>query len=120
MTLASARIRVNALEDAVRFYTDVVGLNQDGHDLLDPASGNIVLQITHDSTANRPVRPRAGLFHLAFLYPSPEALAAAIRRVSDAGLKGHGFQDHGVSEAFYLSDPEGNEIELYYDRPKSQ
>jgi len=59
-----------------------------------------------------------GLFHVAFLFPSRRALAAALRRLMEKEIRIHGFADHGVSEAIYLADPEGNGIELYHDRPR--
>jgi catechol 2,3-dioxygenase len=60
------------------------------------------------------------LFHAAYLYPSRLDLARALRRLVNQEIPFQGFADHGVSEALYLADPEGNGIELYVDRPKSQ
>lgn len=102
------------------FYTSIVGLELRGGSFVDPASDVTVLELVHDPVAERPVQPVAGLFHLAFLYPDVAGLSAAIRRVLDAGLVVHGFQDHGVSEALYLADPEGNGVELYRDRPRNR
>ena len=62
----------------------------------------------------------AGLYHVAILYPTRVALATALRRLVDAGYPITGFADHGVSEAIYLDDPDGNGVELYVDRPKSE
>ena len=61
-----------------------------------------------------------GLYHLAILYPTRGALADALRRVLDAGITLDGASDHGVSEALYLRDPDGNGVELYWDRPPDQ
>lgn len=58
-----------------------------------------------------------GLYHLAILYPTRAALADALRRLSEAGIPLDGASDHGVSEALYLRDPDGNGVELYWDRP---
>jgi catechol 2,3-dioxygenase len=61
-----------------------------------------------------------GLYHVAILYPTRAALAAALRRVQAAGVELDGAADHGVSEAIYLRDPDGNGVELYRDRPREQ
>jgi catechol 2,3-dioxygenase len=61
-----------------------------------------------------------GLFHLAILYPTREDLADALRRLIAAGVPLDGASDHGVSEALYLRDPEGNGVELYRDRPEAE
>jgi catechol 2,3-dioxygenase len=60
-----------------------------------------------------------GLFHFAIRYPTRPALARALQSVLDAGIR-VGASDHGVSEAIYLSDPDGNGIELYWDRPEEE
>jgi catechol 2,3-dioxygenase len=59
-----------------------------------------------------------GLYHVAILYPTRRALADALRRLMDAGIRLDGASDHGVSEALYLRDPDDNGIELYWDRPQ--
>jgi catechol 2,3-dioxygenase len=61
-----------------------------------------------------------GLYHFAILYPTRAALADALRRLSAAGIPLEGASDHGVSEAIYLRDPDGNGLELYWDRPQDQ
>jgi catechol 2,3-dioxygenase len=60
------------------------------------------------------------LYHVAILYPTRAALAGALRRVLTAGIELDGASDHGVSEALYLRDPDGNGVELYWDRPKEK
>jgi catechol 2,3-dioxygenase len=60
------------------------------------------------------------LYHLAILYPTRASLADALRRVLAAGIDLEGASDHGVSEAIYLRDPDGNGVELYRDRPRDQ
>jgi catechol 2,3-dioxygenase len=68
-----------------------------------------------------PVPPRAtGLFHVAWLHPSRTALAESVRRIVAAGWRFEGASDHGVSEALYLSDPDGLGIEIYADRPRER
>ena len=64
-----------------------------------------------------PARGTTGLYHVAILYPTRAALADALRRLRAAGIALDGAADHGVSEALYLRDPDGNGVELYRDRP---
>ena len=71
-----------------------------------------------DPAARRATRREAGLFHAAFLLPSRADLGAWLRHAAAAGLPVAGASDHLVSEALYLSDPEGNGIEVYADRPR--
>jgi catechol 2,3-dioxygenase len=76
---------------------------------------------TLESADGSPPAPgTTGLYHVAFLYPSRAELADALQRVLRAGLRLKGAADHGVSEALYLRDPEGNGVELYRDRPEAQ
>ena len=84
------------------------------------ASDTPVVELVGDPDA--PPRPRgtSGLFHLAILVPGRPDLARALQRVAEAGWRLTGASDHLVSEALYLSDPEGNGIELYRDRPREQ
>jgi catechol 2,3-dioxygenase len=104
------------------FYESVLGLRSavldDGRTGLFSGVVAPLVVLTDGSAAPRP-RAAAGLFHVAFLYGDRPALAAALRRVIGAGVP-IGSADHGVSEAIYLSDPEGNGIELYVDRPGDQ
>ena len=71
---------------------------------------------------NAPPAPQraAGLFHTAILYPTRKDLAVALKRLIDAGYPLTGASDHGVSEALYLDDPDGNGVELYWDRPREK
>ena len=76
---------------------------------------------TWESRGGSPPPPgTTGLFHVAVRYPDRGTLAAALRRVLDAGIALEGASDHGVSEALYLSDPDGNGVELYRDRPRDE
>ena len=65
-----------------------------------------------------PAAGTTGLYHVAFLYPTRAALAVAVRRLREAGVEINGASDHGGSEAIYLCDPDGNGLELYWDRPQ--
>ena len=74
--------------------------------------------ITWESAGGSPPPPgTTGLYHVAILYPARAALADALRRLIAAGVPLTGASDHGVSEALYLDDPDGNGVELYWDRP---
>jgi len=76
---------------------------------------------TWESEGGSPPEPgTTGLYHLAILYPTRALLADALRRLVKAGISLEGASDHGVSEALYLRDPDGNGVELYWDRPKEQ
>ncbi len=121
VALGDLTLRVAELAQAQAFYQDVLGfacLQCDaGAARLAPPGARealLVLQAAPDA----PARPRgtAGLFHVALLYPDRHALGRVLRRLLDLGVP-IGSADHGVSEAVYLSDPEGNGIELYADRP---
>jgi catechol 2,3-dioxygenase len=67
-----------------------------------------------------PSRNATGLFHAAILYPDRVTLADALRRLIQNGIELDGASDHGVSEALYLRDPDGNGLELYRDRPEEE
>jgi catechol 2,3-dioxygenase len=74
---------------------------------------------TWESRGGSPPPPgTTGLYHVAILYPTRAVLADALRRLLAAGVPLDGASDHGVSEALYLSDPDGNGLELYWDRPQ--
>jgi len=76
---------------------------------------------TWDSKGGSPPPPgTTGLYHLAILYPERAELADALRRLIEASVELDGASDHGVSEALYLRDPDGNGVELYWDRPQEQ
>jgi catechol 2,3-dioxygenase len=76
---------------------------------------------TWESLGGSPPPPTAtGLYHLAIRYPTRAALADALARVEEAGIGLDGAADHGVSEALYLRDPDGNGVELYHDRPREE
>jgi len=122
--LSRLTLRVRDLDPVLTFYTDALGLpvrRRGGRSVeLAPDGGAFTLELVHAPDA--PVRPHPsiGLYHFALLSPDRAALAAVIRRLMEAGRVPDGASDHRVSEAFYLSDPEGNGIELYRDRPRAE
>lgn len=110
--------------DRVRdFYRDAIGLaelpSENGLTRLG-TDGEAIVELAGDPDAAPRPRGTSGLFHLAILVPSRADLARALQRVAEAGWRLSGASDHLVSEALYLSDPEGNGIELYRDRPREE
>lgn len=127
LSLGPLRLTVADLAGATTFYERVVGLRALG-DLPDAGvvrlaageDGPPLVELLGDPAAPPRARRACGLFHLALLVPDRPALAQALRRVVRAGWRLDGASDHLVSEALYLSDPEGNGIELYRDRPRAE
>jgi catechol 2,3-dioxygenase len=125
--IGHVHLKVADLERAVAFYRDVLGFEvtqRYGNEAAFLSAGGYHHHIglnTWESQDGAPPPPgTTGLYHLAILYPTRAELADALRRVIQAGIKLEGASDHGVSEALYLRDPEGNGVELYWDRPKDQ
>jgi len=123
-TLGSIRLTAGDQRRLADFYEQVVGLRaverRDGVVALGADLGRPVVELA--AAPDAPTRPggTTGLFHLAILVPSRADLAHALRRVSESGWRFTGASDHLVSEALYLRDPEGNGIEIYRDRPRSE
>jgi catechol 2,3-dioxygenase len=125
--IGHVHLKVSDLERSIAFYRDVLGLElqqkfgQEAAFLSwDGYHHHIGLNVWQ-SRGGSPPPPRAtGLFHLAILYPNRRSLAAALQRLVDHGVQISGAADHGVSEAIYLNDPDGNGIELYVDRPREE
>ena len=125
--IGHVHLKVADLERALAFYCGVLGFTlttRMGADAAFIAAGgyhhHIGLNTWYSKGAGpAPVRA-AGLFHTAILYPTRRDLAGALQRLRAAGWPLTGAADHGVSEALYLDDPDGNGVELYYDRPRAQ
>jgi catechol 2,3-dioxygenase len=125
VVIGHVHLKVADLDRAVAFYSDVLGFEvmaRMGPDAAFLGAGGYHHHIglnTWQSKGGSPPPPGStGLFHIAIRYPTRRLLAAALQRLRDAGVPLSGASDHGVSEALYLSDPDGNGIELYWDRPK--
>jgi catechol 2,3-dioxygenase len=125
--IGHVHLTVSDLDRALRFYRDVLGFEitaRYGPDAVFVSAGgyhhHIGLNTWAGRNAPRPARGTTGLYHFAILFPDRPALARAVRRVLDHGVPLEGAADHGVSEAVYLRDPDGNGIELYRDRPPEQ
>jgi catechol 2,3-dioxygenase len=120
-------LKVADLERAIGFYRDVLGFELQqrvGEEAAFLSAGGYHHHVglnTWESRGGTPPPPgHTGLYHVAFRFPDRRSLARAVRRVLEAGIPLEGASDHGVSEAVYLRDPDGNGIELYRDRPRAE
>lgn len=118
-------MKVSDLERSIRFYSDVLGFEvrqRMGNEAAFLGAGkyhhHIGLNTWESKGGSPPLASSTGLYHVAFRYPSRAALATALRRLVKLSISLEGAADHGVSEALYLRDPDGNGVELYYDRPR--
>jgi catechol 2,3-dioxygenase len=123
--IGHVHLKVADLDRALSFYCGVLGFElmqrYGGQAAFISAGGyhhHIGLNTWESKGGSPPPQNATGLYHVAILYPSRAALAAALRRLMNAGITLEGASDHGVSEALYLRDPDGNGIELYWDRPE--
>lgn len=120
-------LKVADLERALGFWHDVLGFEitqRIGRQAAFLSAGgyhhHIGLNTWESAGGPPPPAHTTGLYHVAILYPTRALLADAVRRVLAAGIELEGASDHGVSEAIYLRDPDGNGVELYWDRPREQ
>jgi catechol 2,3-dioxygenase len=125
--IGHVHLTVADLDRALAFYRDVLGFEvtaRYGRDAVFVSAGgyhhHIGLNTWAGRGAPRPAPGTTGLYHFAILYPDRVELARAVRGVLEAGVPLEGASDHGVSEAIYLRDPDGNGVELYRDRPESE
>lgn len=124
--IGHVHLKVADIERALGFWRDVLGFEvtqqREGAVFLS-AGGyhhHIALNTWESKGGSPPASGTTGLYHVAILYPDRATLADALRRVRAAGIKLDGASDHGVSEALYLRDPDGNGVELYRDKPKEE
>jgi catechol 2,3-dioxygenase len=125
--IGHVHLKVADLDRALRFYRDVLGFElqqQLGDQAAFLSAGgyhhHIGLNTWESRGGSPPPRGTTGLFHAAIRYPTRKALADALRRLGEAGVPLDGASDHGASEALYLRDPDGNGLELYWDRPRDE
>ena len=125
--IGHVHLKVADLERSLEFYCGVLGFELQqryGDEAAFVSAGgyhhHIGLNTWHSKGGSPPAPGTTGLFHFAIRYPSRAALADALRRLVGAGIHLEGASDHGVSEALYLRDPDGNGVELYHDRPKEE
>jgi len=125
--IGHVHLTVADVDRALRFYRDVLGFEvttRYGRDAVFLSAGgyhhHIGLNAWAGPNAPPPPAGSTGLYHFAILFPDRAALAAVVRRVIDNGIVLEGAADHGVSEAVYVRDPDGNGVELYRDRPEQE
>src|SRR5437773_2284145 len=125
--IGHVHLKVADLDRALRFYRDVLGFEltqRYGDEAAFLSAGGYHHHIglnTWESAGGKPAPSGStGLYHLAIAYPTRAELADALRRVLCAGIPLEGASDHGVSEAIYLRDRDGNGVELYWDRPREE
>ncbi len=120
-------LKVSDLDRAIAFYSGLLGFTvtqRYGPDAVFLSAGGYHHHIglnTWQSKGGTPPGPgHTGLFHTAFLYPDRASLGRVVKRLVEAGYPLDGASDHGVSEAVYLRDPDGNGVELYRDRSEAE
>lgn len=120
-------LKVADIQRSLDFYCELLGFELTttyGTDAAFISAGgyhhHIGLNVWYSKNAPPAPRNSVGLFHTAILYPSRRDLAIIFNRLRQVGYPLTGASDHGVSEALYLNDPDGNGVELYWDRPKDQ
>ena len=125
--IGHVHLKVADLDRALRFYRDILGFTltqRFGDQAAFLAAGtyhhHLGLNTWESLDGAWPPAGTTGLYHHAILYPDRATLADALRRVLNAGIALEGASDHGVSEALYLRDPDGNGVELYRDRPEAE
>lgn len=125
--IGHVHLKVADLDRAVAFYSGVLGFEVQqryGTQAAFLSAGgyhhHIGLNTWESRGATPPPPGHTGLYHTAILFPDRASLGAALKRLIEAGVPLEGASDHGVSEAIYLRDPDGNGIELYRDRPEAE
>jgi catechol 2,3-dioxygenase len=125
--IGHVHLKVADLERAIGFWHGVLGfdvMQRMGDSAAFLSAGgyhhHLGLNTWHSRGGPPPPKNATGLYHVAVRYPDRRTLADAVRRVQAAGIALDGASDHGVSEAIYLRDPDGNGIELYRDRPEAE
>jgi catechol 2,3-dioxygenase len=125
VTIGHVHLTVSDLERSLAFYRDLLGFEVTthyGNSAVFLSAGGYHHHIALNTWAGRGATPpppgHTGLYHFAILFPSRKALARIVKRLLEASYPLTGSADHGVSEAIYVNDPDGNGVELYADRPK--
>ena len=125
--IGHVHLKVADLERSLGFYRDLLGFRVTqyyGTSAVFVSAGgyhhHIGLNTWHSKNAGPAPVNAAGLYHVAILYPTRKDLANILQRLIDASYPLTGASDHGVSEAVYLNDPDGNGVELYWDKPKAE
>lgn len=123
--IGHVHLKVSDLDRALEFYRDLLGFEvteRMGDSAVFLSAGgyhhHIGLNTWHSANAPRATKTGVGLYHTAIVYPTRKSLAALLQRILEHEYSISGMADHGVSEAIYLDDPDGNGVELYWDRPR--
>jgi catechol 2,3-dioxygenase len=126
-TIGHVHLKVADLDRAIAFYSDVLGFvvtQRYGDEAAFLSAGGYHHHIGLNTWTSRggtpPQQGTTGLYHAAILYPDRAALGRALKGLLENSVRLDGAADHGVSEALYLTDPDGNGLELYWDRPREQ
>ena len=127
ITVGHIHLTVSDLEQSLAFYRDLLGFEisaRYGDSAVFLSSGGYHHHIGLNTWSGKDATPapkgHTGMYHVAFLYPSRLELAKVLKKLIDAQYPLEGSADHGVSEALYLRDPDGNGVEIYVDRPREQ
>ena len=127
LSIGHVHLKVADLERATAFYQGAIGLevtqrygSQAVFLSADGYHHHVALNTWESRGGTQPAAGTTGLYHVAFLYPTASELARAVRRAVAFGVRLEGAADHGVSWAVYFRDPDGNGIELYWDRPAAE
>jgi catechol 2,3-dioxygenase len=125
--IGHVHLKVADIDRGLAFWRDLLGLEvqqrMGSQAVFLSADGyhhHIALNTWESAGGSPPPPGTTGLFHVALLYPDRPALARVLKRLVEAGYPLDGASDHGVSEALYLRDPDGNGVELYRDRPEAE
>jgi catechol 2,3-dioxygenase len=125
--IGHVHLKVADLDRAIGFYRDVLGfelMQRMGDQAAFLSAGgyhhHIGLNTWESRGGSPPATGTTGLYHVAIRYPDRAGLADALKRLVESRVPLTGASDHGVSEALYLNDPDGNGIELYRDRPREE
>src|SRR5437763_15511811 len=120
--LGAVHITVSDLERSIDFYERAIGLRlhrrEDGSAAMGGGGADVLVLV--EQAGALPAGRHAGLHHFALLHPSPVELARAAMRLAGTRPPTEGASDHGIFDAIYLPDPDGNGIELAADRPKEE
>ena len=126
-TIGHVHLKVSDLDRALAFYTGALGfdlMTRIGDQAAFLSAGGYHHHIglnTWESQGGQPAPPGStGLYHFAIRYPTRRDLADVLQHLAQAGVQLDGASDHGGSEALYLHDPDGNGLELYWDRPREE
>jgi catechol 2,3-dioxygenase len=127
LRIGHVHLKVSDLDRGLSFWRDLLGLEEQqryGNQAVFLSAGgyhhHIALNIWESAGGRPPAPGTTGLFHVALLYPDRKALAGVLKRLMEAEYPLEGASDHGVSEALYLRDPDGNGVELYRDREPAE